>query len=455
MMRSYENSWFLLIVFALSGTIAILFDFSELSLQVAAIVSGLACFLVALKRFEIGMYIFAFVVPFEDVLALSRVFNAAKIVMLIVLLSLLTKVVSSQDSLYGIRCTLKKPLSKCFLAFTLLALLSSLWAYDQGAALVKASTLTGLFLMMLCISQLDEQQTLKFWLCFAMSALASIPFGMLISAPGERMASGKGNPNDFALYLAVAFLFLFFTKPKFRLLWGVFLIGILYSQSRTALVVLMITPLFAICVPGLNKKALSRTFIYATIAVLFVGGALMFIQDTAILERFLSVREADREDTWTGRLELWRAAFFISIENPLTGVGTGNFGHSCVRYSELCAAYLHWEGVLASVHNVYLAASAELGIIGLVLFMGITFHAFRMLNLLMKEPSELYTALGFALIACTVSGFAVPWEMVKVPYMVYGSLLALHFGQQNLGDSRLASGDLQSNQLKYQQVGGR
>lgn len=85
-----------------------------------------------------------------------------------------------------------------------------------------------------------------------------------------------------------------------------------------------------------------------------------------------------------GRILLWKVSFNMIEENPIVGVGFNKFD---VAYNNYQADYFakgngsNSEKLLADnvrhAHNEYLQTSAEIGLIGLFIFLGIIFSAFK------------------------------------------------------------------------------
>jgi O-antigen ligase len=74
----------------------------------------------------------------------------------------------------------------------------------------------------------------------------------------------------------------------------------------------------------------------------------------------------------TGRLDLWTVGWRMVEEEPLQGVGAGNFPVSSVHYLLQPGAIERADYIVGSpkvAHNTYLELWAELGIVGLVLFL--------------------------------------------------------------------------------------
>jgi O-antigen ligase len=117
------------------------------------------------------------------------------------------------------------------------------------------------------------------------------------------------------------------------------------------------------------------------------------------------------------RIETMRVALRLGLAHPLLGVGMGNFIPS--------AAYFIPFGL--NVHNVFLQIFADLGFVGISLFIGIVVYNIRIVLRMMKNGDDPEVALvGRALlmqhIAILVSSFFLPafndmniWLMLALP----------------------------------------
>jgi O-antigen ligase len=76
----------------------------------------------------------------------------------------------------------------------------------------------------------------------------------------------------------------------------------------------------------------------------------------------------------TGRLAFWGAALEMTKDHPIFGVGLQNF-------ELLTRTYLPEIGKNKDTHNTYLKVMAELGIVGITLFLGMVFGAIREIHL--------------------------------------------------------------------------
>lgn len=176
------------------------------------------------------------------------------------------------------------------------------------------------------------------------------------------------DPNDLCLALNVAFLaaLYFFFDPEARggqLLWlslaALFGFGIVLTQSRGGMLALM----GGLVVFGRVRFGWARTLPFAA-AVLPVLALVLAQRSTAITLT---------EDTAQDRLQLWSMALTMFREQPVFGVGAG-------QYEE----QVGWVAHNSFVHNF-----TELGIIGGALFLGAFVAAWWPLYRASLEPEPL------------------------------------------------------------------
>jgi len=77
---------------------------------------------------------------------------------------------------------------------------------------------------------------------------------------------------------------------------------------------------------------------------------------------FVVSRMGERTSGDAVRQDLWRSALSLLQDHPITGVGAGAFGHAVRQVRDPLLA----RDQIATAHNVYLNAGAEMGIIGLL-----------------------------------------------------------------------------------------
>ena len=272
-------------------------------------------------------------------------------------------------------------------AFVLWMTLSVTWARRSGVALDALGLwLTGAAVFVVVATSLrDARSLLMVVRAFVAGAVLSVLVGAAVAAltPGGRLVEqtffegrlqgGAGDPNFLATGLVAAIPLAVALRsaargPTERALMGVALLvlvaGLGATQSRGGIV--------AACVVALAAVALSRGD--RPRAALAAGGVAALVVLALALTPGGLERVTTPDPEGDGRADLWRIASRMVSDQPLLGVGVGNFP---VRSGEFVRApgSLEFVDLIAEqhkdVHNAYLQALAETGILGLLLFLAV------------------------------------------------------------------------------------
>lgn len=278
------------------------------------------------------------------------------------------------------------------LSYTLLALLfwalaSMVWASDRSLTLHSVSRLLQLVaLVFVTYSAIRKPKDLLIlvW-ALLVGAMATSVYAL---ANGTlrygRLTAGIFNPNFFAAELIVAIIVATFllvsTRSAFvRVLLLVFLatfsIAFVQTQSRSGLTALGVASVVAVVVAGPVRGRLTAiVLVVAAIGLVYY----VYAAPPGLRARVTSITAGAgtasplREDTW-------QIALRATGDHPVLGVGLGNFPAIESRYfiSNLNIAEV---GSLRQdqlvVHNTYLEVLAELGIVGLLLFIAVLASTF-------------------------------------------------------------------------------
>jgi O-antigen ligase len=399
-----------------------------------------------LLQWRLGALMLVGVLPFESIVTFGPVASGIKVLALLTFVSLALALLRDQKLFERFVRLWQQPLVLVMLAFMLWISVSILWASDKGAASGNTITFLGVFGLMVVIGMLERRYLVLTWTAFVFSAALSVPAGYILPLPegsdmleSGRFGPGGAGPNSYACLVAIAFFVAYFGLPWRRrmiayLLAPVFLYGIFATQSRTGLIALFATPLLAMFVPRLAGRLGWRIlFMYALgAAALAVMVLVIPSVGGAAAERYSSLSQIQSEDTWNARWSIWQGAFQVIISHPLVGVGAGNFAQSTIENSTYIAAKSAAQGGLSGVaHNMFLGVTSELGLVGLILFVGVLFFTFRT-ALPIGQGSGLGTGIFLGLIVFMIAGMTLEWEYQKIVYVLVGSVLVLqlHQGQR-------------------------
>lgn len=238
-----------------------------------------------------------------------------------------------------------------------------------------------------CIISLTNNFKKIKWIIWA--GILSVLFASLISifdyfkSTELIRVSGMGyGPNEFAIgllpFMGIAFYNIFAEKKVIlkitSLLITVFItIVLVLTFSRGG-----ILGFFAMLLIATIK---SKKKIRAILSLLVVIVMLINFMPAHMWERYRKTQIAqgatgdEAIDSATRRFFLAKAAWQMFLVNPIFGVGPGNYYYDCRIYQPLVAG---------RAHNMYLEIMAELGIIGIILFLGILYYTFKTLKKIRK-----------------------------------------------------------------------
>ncbi|MEW6407153.1 MAG: O-antigen ligase family protein [Patescibacteria group bacterium] len=186
----------------------------------------------------------------------------------------------------------------------------------------------------------------------------------------RRLSAGFAHPNDFGSYLITAIpiyigLIYYFKKIWQKLFISAPLILLLFCLYRTASRGAWLGFIIAMLIFILFK----RDKILIIITILFLISAPFFLPKTA-LERLKQGFNISDGTTWE-RKQIWTGAINIFKVHPLIGFGPNTFSDNFPKYKPKYYPDLRY------AHNSYLQMLAEIGIIGLAIFLFILFTVIK------------------------------------------------------------------------------
>ncbi|HUW33389.1 MAG TPA: O-antigen ligase family protein [Planctomycetota bacterium] len=199
-------------------------------------------------------------------------------------------------------------------------------------------------------------------------------------------ASYFGNPNRLAqtmcqlIPVALCLIPLarsYAVKVLLAGLIGLFLLVMLLMFSRIAMITMVMVAL-VYCVSSRHKiRNLTVVGVIGLCSIAAVPGAVSRAKTIATYEQDASAM---------GRIYLWRAGLAMVARHPLTGIGVDAFPLAMADYfaSRGPHARLRWMWP----HNAYIQAVAEMGIFGLLTFVGLLWVSLRDARRLHKRLSD-------------------------------------------------------------------
>jgi len=190
----------------------------------------------------------------------------------------------------------------------------------------------------------------------------------------DRLGGTIADPNLLAAVLVIAFVLAVALtattrSPALRFVLigaaGLALLSVFLTASRGGAVGLLAALVTAIVLARGRRAAA----IGGAVAVVAVGALYVGAFDPGVAQRYSTA------DGGNGRTDLWKVGWRMSEANLVKGVGAGNFRDASAHY------VLSEPGAIANTefiidqprfaHNIYLEILAELGVIGLALFLAL------------------------------------------------------------------------------------
>lgn len=267
-----------------------------------------------------------------------------------------------------------------FLAWTSISLV---WAEEpaSGATVLQRLALNFVLFPVALVALRVPRQVKILVAVFVVGTFIAAVIGLLTgsleeAAEGERLKGGGLNPNQLGSYLVVASVLLAACAANRR--WSasartaalalavLAIVAVFFTLSRGALVGLAAAMVVAPFVIGRGRRVGAILLAVGAIAVT-VGWFAAIAPDHAA-ERITNPGQGGG----AGREDLWRVAWRMVDDNPIHGVGIGNFPVSSIHYLLRPGATQRDSFIIDDrkvPHNIYLAVLSELGVVGLTLFL--------------------------------------------------------------------------------------
>lgn len=228
----------------------------------------------------------------------------------------------------------------------------------------------------------EEKLTILLWLaCFAVGlySLVALYQGRMVGS--SRLLFGEMfDPNDLAFFVLSFLPFNFLFVSKNNRWWkrivsltniGAGVLLILMSGSRGGFVGLGLVVFMLFFAPAVTLKWSHKIIISLSIigVVVFGNSVINFYR----LETIMQIGQDYNVQDETGRLAIWKKGVWLMFSNPLTGVGVACFEEAIGRDRLRRGIQEIWQ----SPHNSLVQIGAETGIIGLILFVLLSYRAFK------------------------------------------------------------------------------
>jgi O-antigen ligase len=305
-------------------------------------------------------------------------------------------------------------------------LISSFWSLNPSNSIIEGQKIgLGILTILIFNSILKVEKKyisfLKSYLLFSLALITSLSYDLITME--QYSLNGLYEINSFFIHKNILASFLFLSLAitclsiiKLKDKWKVFSILItllLFSIliiifNRTTYIALFVSAFIFLILRIRNKKKI------ILITLVFLIGILSFYS-------YKSINTVKQSSTITStnsfdeRLKIWENTIDIIKEQPILGVGSGNWQYNFLKYSvSQIDIIVFYNTTFQKPHNDYLWILSELGIIGFTFFLLILFFIFKpVIKSVLKEYNiELSLLLSFIIGLAIISFFSFPKERI-------------------------------------------
>lgn len=319
--------------------------------------------------------------------------------------------------------------------FVGLTILSSAWSLAPKYTFLKsvANSLVLICAVLPVLVARDPGKLIRpfFWLC---ALLVILNFYAVISrAAGPIGHEGiYEHKNIMGGVAAICIMFGgygIYAGRKLEKLLGVIMVVIcmfllVKSQSKTAIGFTVIAPVIGVFLYG-AMKWLRMPILFALFAIVVLSFAIFplfsLLSGMALDDVILAIFH---DKTFTGRTYIWEFTIEKALERPWLGYGFQGFWNIGAESPRFDSKYQFIANMLHS-HNGYLEVWLELGLVGIVVFIGLFVSIMRNVSRLVEYDA------GFAIFAITIMVFIVVVNLMEADWFVGatpGTVLFLMIG---------------------------
>jgi O-antigen ligase len=405
-----------------------------------AAAAALGFALLVLRNLTIGVCFFV-LVAFLDVVSQNQNLSVTKGAGAVLAASWLALVATYRGPRRGL--TSQMPwLAAAVVAFLAWSGMSTSWAESPGAA--ASSTLRfGLDAMLIPIvywAVRERAHVVWLYAIFVVGALLSVVWGLsqgagdtgiaAADAAAGRLTGATVEANDLALLLVICTVFASALAlvprraPVARALAvtaaAASMAAFFATFSRGGMVALAVVILAGCVYAGRSRPA----FVALVIGVVLVGAVFLQNTTSGAVQRLTSANTSGRADIWKVGLRMVRA-------NPIVGIGSGNYTIAEQHYLFVSPGTIQKVGYILDTpepaHNIYLQVLAEMGVVGLSLFLLIivlsvrsAVQAVTLFNASGDRAMEILgRALVLSLVGVLVADFFAPDQYSKQLWLLF------------------------------------
>lgn len=246
-----------------------------------------------------------------------------------------------------------------------------------------------------------------------------------------------GDNNHFALAMIfllpiMVYLYTYALNPLMRLGLlaggGLIFVSIIGTFSRGGLI--------GLSAVGLYSVVRSRHRFLIIIALVVGAGFVVYFAPERWFDRMNTIQEADQDSSFMTRVIAWKASFLLALDHPILGGGITAITHdsswsyytAVQRFAQLDFIPTPEPGIKPrAAHSVYFQLVADVGFVGLGIFLLIMLRAWLSCSKLIKQTkgiqelewiNNLARAFQVSLLAYAVSGAALNMAYFEMYYVL-------------------------------------
>jgi O-antigen ligase len=341
---------------------------------------------VSKKRTNIAIYclilmVFISVGKIHELIPVLHSFHLGKIAFgLAAIILLRTK--NTQKGIHG-----KAPQLKYLFCLFLLGLFSVVGSYwpSQSFSFFLSGFLNYLVIIWLMVVAIDSyEDLLTFIMGTLLSAFLLAGSSLLLNSDMERLSIGLTyDANDLAFILVLFLPLIYYmlkTANGFRKIFLVvvgliFLVSIILTQSRGGLLGISTIVLGILM---LEKVRIGKIFFFSIIILCVFS----YTAPSGYWNRMATMLNPSQDYNTTstdGRIEVWKRGLVLMMDHPLLGVGLSAFAVA------EGSSHTTGGGKWSTAHNSFIQIGAELGAVGLFLFLLMIYSAIKTLRKARRE----------------------------------------------------------------------
>lgn len=298
-----------------------------------------------------------------------------------------------------------------YLVLLAYAVVSVIWAEQPTVSAKRVLQLFGvLFVALALVRQRRERDPLErfTWpaiIFLILGVLALVMPHLSIDPDGnfKGTAATKNTWAQFALLSALIFLYQALSNYKTRLSWWLFggaLLSLIATRSATSIgtFVAAVSIMLAWHAYKRYRNGFQIAVLASVLMAVTIGYGYFVFSGTLPLEAVLNagLGSVGKDETLTGRSELWRMMGYEIARHPWLGAGYGGFWLGLDGPSYNIVRYFTWRP--GQAHNGYIDVVNDLGYIGLTLLLVMLIVHLRNLILFARQGEEARAVFHLAIL---------------------------------------------------------